>query len=116
MLRLDKGPRTFDFRPGKTGWGHALHAHTFKMAPPRKVKRGWLKKPLIVDRVSVMVHCHCPRRGDTVIYQAQSGKIRTCEIVEVEGVSTVDDMFTLTLEEKTEPAVALGRVDGGDRG
>ena len=105
LLRLGNEPRTFDFRPGKTGYGHAMHASTFKMAPPRKVSRGWFRKPLKIDRVSVMVHCQSPRVGDTVIYEAKSGKIRTCEIVDIDYCRDPDDMFTLTLEEKIGDAV-----------
>ncbi|AFU87355.1 hypothetical protein CcrMagneto_gp185 [Caulobacter virus Magneto] len=104
LLRLDNGPRTFDFRPAKQGWGHALHASTFQIAPPRKVKRGWFRKPLLIDRASVMVHCQGPRLGDTVIYEAQSGKIRTCVIVGIEPAIGVDDMYTLTLEMAPEDA------------
>lgn len=100
LLRLDDKPRTFDFRPGKQGWGHAMHGSTFRVAEPRVVKRGLFKKPLKVERVSVMVHCQGPRLGDTVIYEAQSGKIRTCEIVEIDPCFNPRDMFTLTLEEK----------------
>lgn len=98
LLRLDNGPRTFDFRPKQQGWGHALHASTFQIAPPRKVKRGWFKKPLLVDRASVMVHCQGPRLGDKVIYETQSGKIRTCVIVGIEPAIGISDMYTLTLE------------------
>jgi len=104
LLRLDDKPRTFDFRPGKSGWGHNLHASTFRSAPPRVVKRGWFKKPLKVERVSVMVHCESPRRGDTVIYEAKSGLVRRCEIVDIKPCRDPHDMFTLTLEEKASPA------------
>uniref|UniRef100_A0AB74UGY0 Uncharacterized protein n=1 Tax=Caulobacter phage BL57 TaxID=3348355 RepID=A0AB74UGY0_9VIRU len=99
LLRLDNGPRTFDFRPGKQGWGHALHANTFRIAKPRRVKCGWFKKPVEIERVSIMVHCQGPRLGDTVIYEAKSGTIRTCVIVEIDPAIGVDDMYTLTLEE-----------------
>lgn len=103
LLRLDNKPRTFDFRLGKQGWGHALHASTFQMEKPRVVKRGLFKKSQKIDRVSVMVHCQSPRVGDLVVYEAKSGTVRTCEIVGIEYCQDVDDMFTLTLEEATQP-------------
>lgn len=91
--------RTFDVRPGQNGWGHALHAGTFRPAPPRVERRGLLRKRVEIARVSVLVHCHKPRLGDLVIYEGQSGKTWTTKIVDIEPQTNVDDMFKLTLEE-----------------
>ncbi|AFU86667.1 hypothetical protein D869_gp247 [Caulobacter phage CcrRogue] len=99
LLRLNNGPRTFDFRPGKQGWGHAMHSSTFSVAKPRLVKRGWFRKPLVIERISVMVHCQGPRLGDFVIYLTQSERIRTCVIVDIIPCGDPRDMYTLILEE-----------------
>lgn len=89
---------TFDFRPGRSGWGSAMHGSTFRAIKPRIVKRGRFKKPLEVPRVTVMVHCYKPEIGDKVIYQGQKGADQTLVISDIEYCNNVEDMYTLTLE------------------
>lgn len=92
--------RTFDFRSGKNGWGHAIHGSTFGPAPSRFESQGWFKPKREVPRASVMVHCSPdPREGDIVLFSGQSGLERRCVVVGVESCWNPRDMFTITLEE-----------------
>lgn len=89
-----------DFRPQSCRWGHNLHPSTYAKAEPRKVSRGWFRKPVLVPRMSVLVHCTpAPVIGDEMIYQGGSGKDWRVKIVDVDPMWNPHDMFKLTFEE-----------------
>jgi hypothetical protein len=90
--------RTFDFRPGTKRWGHALHAETWREAPPRVTGHLWWRKS--IPRVSFMVHAWPPPRpNDLVLYRGSlSDEDKTAVIVEVKPCFDPRDMFTLVVE------------------
>lgn len=99
-LRLDNGPRTYDFRAGKTGWGHALHSFTWKDAPSRYERRGFLRRRVeVAKRITVAVHTSpMPRTGDRALITGASGRDWNMAVVAVEPFGDPRDMHRLTLE------------------
>lgn len=111
LLELD--PTTpIDFRRG--GWGHKLHANTYKDVPPlvtqeRLVsflpwpRRSVTEDPYVVRRRSFMVHSsQYPRRGREVVWKGATGDDITGVIYDIEHAPNVRDMFTLYVILKNE--------------
>jgi hypothetical protein len=103
-----QGPRVHDFRQGCNGWGHRLHASTWRALPPRTITTGrlwWRKTAPLPDQVSVMVHCSAwPEVGDRLLMTGESGKDWNLLIAGVEPCWNPRDMFTLTLEDDGSPS------------
>lgn len=97
MQRL--GPRSdiIDFRIGRNGWGHSIHASTFREERPRVTGYLWWRRSY--PRFSVMVHTQDPRVGDTIIYTAPDRTDRWATIAEIKPCHDPRDMFTLVLED-----------------
>lgn len=89
--------KVHDFRTGENGWGHKIHAGTFREVAPRVTGRWWWRKE--TPRTSVMVHTSGdPQEGDTLLYTGHDNAERRMTIVEVKPCWDPRDMFTLILE------------------
>jgi hypothetical protein len=95
------------------GWGHALHAHTWrKIEDPRKKSwLPWKKNPGAIF-VSVMVHSSkWPKEGDLVKFKGENGPC-FAEIYGIEWCRDPKDMFIFTLmfNEKTSELTEKSRA------
>lgn len=87
---IKRPAHTFDFRSGKTGWGHVMHTSTWRVVDDTQVE--------------VMVHCSpLPYEGDRVLMTGKSGQDWNVKIAKVEPCYDPRDMYTLTLEDDSEP-------------
>lgn len=89
--------RTFDFRTGKTGWGHALQGASWREGRPRRA--GWWPfARAVAVPITMLAHTSPPPRvGDVILWTAKSGE-RSAVLTAVEWLPPVDDMYALTFE------------------
>ena len=89
---------TLDYRTGKNGWGHAMHAETMREVIPEGLFVRWKDRMQKSYRVQVMIHSQkCPKTGDDFLWSAKAGHDVLAKVYAVDRLGDPRDIYTVFL-------------------